>query len=62
MHEGEEQLTFYDVMRRARQKAEIVIGYSDRGSSRIVLNPKDKGNRRLSRQTVEAFVVLAESA
>ena len=59
---AEEELSFYDVIRRARQKAEIVIGYQQRGSGRVVLNPADKATRSLGRSTVEAFVVLAESA
>lgn len=57
----EEVLTFYDIILRGRQKQHIILGYSERGTSRIVLNPKNKGSRFYSHDTVEAFVVLAES-
>lgn len=36
-------------------------GYCERDSGKIVLNPKNKGARFLSRESTEAFVVLAES-
>jgi hypothetical protein len=36
-------------------------GYCERDSGKIVLNPKNKGARFLSRDSTEAFVVLAES-
>ncbi len=58
----EEELTFYDVIRRGRQKGEIILGFIVRGTGRVVLNPKTKAARSLSRDTVEALVVLAESA
>lgn len=57
----EEELMFYDIIRRGRQKGEVILGYSVRGSGDIILNPKNKAARSLSRETVEALVVLAES-
>uniref|UniRef100_A0A6N2N2W2 Uncharacterized protein n=1 Tax=Salix viminalis TaxID=40686 RepID=A0A6N2N2W2_SALVM len=56
--EGEE-LSFYEVLLRARQRREIVIGYLVSKAERAVINPTAKSERR--RWSLEdAFVVIAE--
>ncbi|KAJ6758045.1 ION CHANNEL CASTOR-RELATED [Salix koriyanagi] len=56
--EGEE-LSFYEVLLRARQRREIVIGYLVSKAERAVINPTAKSEKR--RWPLEdAFVVIAE--
>ncbi|KAJ6763895.1 ION CHANNEL POLLUX-RELATED [Salix purpurea] len=54
-----EELSFYEVLLRARQRREIVIGYLVSKAERAVINPPAKSERR--RWSLEdAFVVIAE--
>ena len=58
LHEGEE-LSFYEVILRGRQRREIVIGYRSANAERAVINPPSKTNRQ--RWSVkDVFVVIAE--
>ncbi|XP_031378443.1 ion channel CASTOR-like [Punica granatum] len=58
LHEGEE-LSFYQILLRARQRREIVIGYRLFNAEKAVINPPAKTkNRRWS--VKDAFVVIAE--
>lgn len=58
LREGEE-LSFLEVLLRARQRREIVIGYRSVNAERAVINPPSKSERqRWSLQDV--FVVIAE--
>ncbi|KHF98770.1 Ion channel CASTOR [Gossypium arboreum] len=45
LHEGEE-MSFYEIILRARQKREIVIGYRLENAERAVINPPNKNERR----------------
>ena len=52
-------MSFYEVLLRARQRREIVIGYLVSKAERAVINPTAKSERR--RWSLEdAFVVIAE--
>ncbi|XP_059292406.1 probable ion channel CASTOR isoform X3 [Lycium ferocissimum] len=56
--EGEE-LSFYEVLLRARQRREILIGYRHANAEKAVINPPGKTERR--RWSVkDVFVVIAE--
>ncbi|KAF3451064.1 hypothetical protein FNV43_RR07153 [Rhamnella rubrinervis] len=58
LREGEE-LSFYEILLRARQRREIVIGYRFAKAERAVINPPAKSDRqRWSAKDV--FVVIAE--
>lgn len=58
LHEGEE-LSFYEVLLRARQRREIVIGYRIANAEKAVINPPAKNEKR--RWSVkDDFVVIAE--
>lgn len=58
LQEGEE-LSFYEVLLRARQRREIVIGYRLANADKAVINPPAKNEQR--RWSVkDAFVVIAE--
>ncbi|XP_060675688.1 ion channel CASTOR isoform X5 [Ziziphus jujuba] len=58
LREGEE-LSFYEIILRARQRREIVIGYRLANAERAVINPTAKSDRqRWSAKDV--FVVIAE--
>ncbi|KAK9087884.1 hypothetical protein Syun_030278 [Stephania yunnanensis] len=55
----DEELSFYEILLRARQRKEIVIGYRLSNAERAVINPPAKcERRRWSRKDV--FVVIAE--
>ncbi|KAL4193750.1 hypothetical protein AMTRI_Chr06g178440 [Amborella trichopoda] len=55
----EEELSFYEIMLRARQRKEIVIGYRLASAERAIINPTSKEvRRRWSGKDV--FVVIAE--
>jgi hypothetical protein len=41
--------------------AQIVVGYRLREQRKTVINPKTKAARTLSRETVDAVVILAEN-
>ncbi|KAL1801823.1 hypothetical protein ACET3Z_030470 [Daucus carota] len=58
LHEGEE-LSFFEVLLRARQRREIVIGFRTANAERAVINPPNKMEKR--RWSVkDVFVVIAE--
>nr|XP_011457298.1 PREDICTED: ion channel CASTOR-like isoform X2 [Fragaria vesca subsp. vesca] len=58
LHEDEE-LSFYEVLLRARQRREVMIGYRLADAERAVINPPAKTERR--RWSVkDVFVVIAE--
>ncbi|XP_054816310.1 ion channel CASTOR isoform X2 [Prosopis cineraria] len=56
--EGEE-LSFYEIMLRARQRRDIVIGYRLANAERAVINPPAKNDRRRW-SLKDVFVVIAE--
>ncbi|KAJ6744942.1 ION CHANNEL POLLUX-RELATED [Salix purpurea] len=58
LSEGEE-MSFYEVVLRARQRREIVIGYRAANAERAVINPPAKTERRRW-SLKDAFVVIAE--
>ncbi|KAB1214318.1 Ion channel CASTOR [Morella rubra] len=58
LREGEE-LSFYEVLLRARKRREIVIGYRSANAERAVINPPAKSERRRW-SSEDAFVVIAE--
>uniref|UniRef100_A0A6N2LV26 RCK N-terminal domain-containing protein n=1 Tax=Salix viminalis TaxID=40686 RepID=A0A6N2LV26_SALVM len=58
LSEGEE-MSFYEVLLRARQRREIVIGYRAANAERAVINPPAKTERRRW-SLKDAFVVIAE--
>ncbi|KAI3992484.1 hypothetical protein MKX01_022575 [Papaver californicum] len=58
LHE-EEELNFFEVLLRARQRKEIVIGYRLASAERAVINPPNKSERR-NWSSKDTFVVIAE--
>jgi len=52
-------LSFYEVLLRARQRREIVIGYRAANAEKAVINPPAKSERR-SWSLKDVFVVIAE--
>ncbi|KAM0928476.1 hypothetical protein ACQ4PT_002504 [Festuca glaucescens] len=55
----DEELNFFEVMLRARQRKEVVIGYRLEDAERAIINPPNKvSRRRWSRKDV--FVAIAE--
>ncbi|XP_057720585.1 ion channel CASTOR-like [Arachis stenosperma] len=58
LREGEE-LSFYEIMLRARQRREIVIGYRSVNAERAVINPPAKTERR-KWSLKDVFVVITE--
>jgi hypothetical protein len=58
LREGEE-LSFYEILLRARQRREIVIGYRLTNAERAVINPPAKSERRRW-SLKDVFVVIAE--
>ncbi|XP_024438966.1 ion channel CASTOR isoform X1 [Populus trichocarpa] len=58
LFEGEE-LSFYEVLIRARQRREIVIGYRVSNAERAVINPPAKSERRRW-SLKDVFVVIAQ--
>ncbi|XP_021604222.1 ion channel CASTOR isoform X3 [Manihot esculenta] len=58
LREGEE-LSFFEILLRARQRREIIIGYRTANAERAVINPPAKSERR--RWSLgDVFVVIAE--
>lgn len=55
----EEELSFYEIILRARQRKEIVIGYRVANAERAVINPTNKDVRR-KWSSKDVFVVIAE--
>lgn len=58
LFEGEE-LSFYEIMLRARHRRDIVIGYRLANAERAVINPPAKNDRRRW-SLKDVFVVIAE--
>lgn len=58
LRDGEE-LSFYEVLFRARQRREIVIGYRLGNTERAIINPPGK-NERKKWSVDDVFVVIAE--
>ncbi|KAL0322759.1 UNVERIFIED_CONTAM: Ion channel CASTOR [Sesamum angustifolium] len=58
LHEGDE-LSFYEILLRARQRREIVIGYRLADTEKAVINPSAKNERR-KWSLKDVFVVIAE--
>lgn len=54
-----ENLNFYEMMLRGRDKREVVIGYKNFDMSKPAVNPKNKSARILNVDDTAAFVVLA---
>ncbi|KAK9287934.1 hypothetical protein L1049_016379 [Liquidambar formosana] len=54
-----EELSFYEIILRARQRREIMIGYRLANAERAVINPPAKNERRMWSQK-DVFVVIAE--
>lgn len=50
--------SFFEVMIRAREKEEILVGLKPKGHKSPQLNPKDKAEQTLSLKTVSSFVVI----
>ncbi|GJN22694.1 hypothetical protein PR202_gb10288 [Eleusine coracana subsp. coracana] len=55
----DEELNFFEVILRARQRKEIVIGYRLEGAERAIINSTDKVSRR-TWSPKDVFVVIAE--
>ncbi|XP_065049289.1 probable ion channel CASTOR isoform X2 [Musa acuminata AAA Group] len=55
----EEEMNFFEIILRARQRKEIVIGYRLANSERAIINPPDK-NVRHKWSAEDVFVVIAE--
>lgn len=54
-----EELSFYEVLLRARQRREIVIGYRLANADKAVINPPAK-NEQQRWSVKDVFVVIAE--
>ena len=54
----QEELCFYDIMVRARQRREIVIGYRAANTERAIINPCDKLKPRIWSHG-DVFVAIA---
>lgn len=57
--EDSEELSFYEVLIRARQRREIVIGYRLADTEKAVINPPAKNERR-AWSLSDVFIVIAE--
>lgn len=55
----EEEMNFYEIILRARQRKEIVIGYRLANAERAIINPPDKDLQR-KWSCKDVFVVIAE--
>ncbi|KAL1200793.1 putative ion channel POLLUX [Cardamine amara subsp. amara] len=56
----QEEVCFYDIMTRARQRQEIIIGYRLAGMDQAVINPSDKS--KLTKWSLDdVFVVISSS-
>lgn len=56
----QEELSFYDIMLRGRQRQEIVIGYRLVNTERAIINPAPKSERRKWSHD-DVFVVISVS-
>lgn len=54
----QEKLSFYEIMIRARQRKEVVIGYRRASQQRAIINPPDK-NIPVPWSVSDVFIVLA---
>ncbi|GMH39161.1 hypothetical protein BSKO_07059 [Bryopsis sp. KO-2023] len=54
-----ENLSFYDLMARCQSGLEVCMGYKENGT--VILNPPKKHEQRISLETIEAVVVLADA-
>lgn len=54
----QEEVCFYDIMRRGRQRQEIVIGYRIAAAERAVINPAGKSKQR-KWSLDDVFVVIS---
>jgi hypothetical protein len=59
LEEETEELSFYEIMMRARRRQEIVIGYHRVFKERPVINPPNKATRKLW-SLDDSFIVLVE--
>jgi hypothetical protein len=53
-----EEISFYDIMIRGRQRQEIVIGYRIANTGRAIINPSQKSERR-KWSLDDVFVVIS---
>jgi ion channel POLLUX/CASTOR len=58
LHESEE-LSFYEIMLRARQRREILIGYCLANAERAIINPPAKSDK-WKWSLKDVFVVITE--
>lgn len=54
----QEEVCFYDIMRRVRQRQEIIIGYRLAGMDQAIINPSDKSKLR-KWSLDDVYVVIA---
>ena len=54
----QDELCFYDIMIRGRQRQEIVIGYRIANTERAIINPSRKSERR-KWSLDDVFVVIS---
>lgn len=57
----DEVCSFNVLSQRASASGELLLGYVEQGSGRLVLNPPRKAEPRISRASVEALVTIATS-
>jgi hypothetical protein len=55
----QEELSFYDVMVRARQRHEIVIGYRSANMDQALINPPNKDVKQ-KWSISDVFIILSE--
>eukprot|EP00873_Tetraselmis_striata_P002629 jgi/Tetstr1/422893/TSEL_013677.t1 len=55
-----ETISFFELIARARERAEIVLGYKGYDMDRPMLNPPDKDKELLNLETTEYIVIMAE--
>lgn len=54
----QEEISFYDIIIRGRQRSEIVIGYRLANTERAIINPPDKSEAR-KWSLDDVFVVIS---
>lgn len=55
----QEELSFYDIMVRARERGEIVIGYRLANTDQAIMNPANKSEAR-KWSLDDVFVVISD--
>lgn len=55
----QEELNFYEIMLRGRQRKEVVIGYRLASAERAVINPPDKGTGQ-KWSLGDVFIVISQ--